>query len=533
MSSVSTEKLKELKESFKVLDADHDGKLYFKEFFTLLKKGNPDFLERQAELLFRAADEDLSGTVDFAEFVDFLFHSKEMERIVSNIPDVEEENAKTELMQVPHSIRVAASSAAKARGSNWRDLSWTERLEEVRRFEESERQKSKETVPNTVAADSKKDEKEEQELAKSTAEDEPPAEKKPEQVSSTEVKLVPPPASSKPAPAPAPAPPTLRPPAAAPRAAAGFSRPTSIADMNQEQLVDYSIQTDDFSFVGNNDRAALREMQDFKEYLRTAKGPEDVVEIQRYIAKGTAGWVFQAEKKPDGGRVALKLIRMTQARTGMKEWYVSKLLRAAEVTNVVYTDETVRVLAKQGAVPIVANELQNAGPVPYYICMMQEFLEGGTLEKLANEGKLSLQTTLRALEEVSHALAAMHANNVQHRDVKPENVLLEMSPAGEMVQAKVCDFGCAEIGASNRAGVKDDVRRFGVTFFSVITGEWWTKNRLIHEGHENLVQRMQQAVEGSPNAVASKFPDALAKILACDMRMDAIAALMTELREAA
>eukprot|EP00971_Amphidinium_carterae_P154080 3055636-Amphidinium_carterae.1 len=53
------------------------GRCSVQEFFTLLKKGNPDFLERQAELLFRAADEDLSGTVDFAEFVDFLFQSKD------------------------------------------------------------------------------------------------------------------------------------------------------------------------------------------------------------------------------------------------------------------------------------------------------------------------------------------------------------------------------------------------------------------------------------------------------------------------
>merc|ERR1712193_476537 len=108
-------------------------------------------------------------------------------------------------------------------------------------------------------------------------------------------------------------------------------------------------------------------------------------------------------------------------------------------------------------------------------------MNGGTLEQLAEEKSFMPKQLFSALHDVASTLEKMHMHNIQHRDVKPENVLIQME-GSDVVAAKLRDFGSAEIGniPENRA---DDVRRFGITLFSLVTGEGWTKMRLIHEKH--------------------------------------------------
>lgn len=66
-------KQKELKEKFWQLDNSHDNKLNFGEMKTLLKQGNPNFTEKELQSLFRTIDTNNNGSVDFDEFVEFLY----------------------------------------------------------------------------------------------------------------------------------------------------------------------------------------------------------------------------------------------------------------------------------------------------------------------------------------------------------------------------------------------------------------------------------------------------------------------------
>merc|ERR1712129_4735 len=96
-----------------------------------------------------------------------------------------------------------------------------------------------------------------------------------------------------------------------------------------------------------------------------------------------------------------------------------------------------------------------------------------------------------------------------------------------IVEAKLCDFGSAQIGDDPKS-CADDIRRFGVTLFSVATGAGWTQNRLIHETHENLVSQLADAVKDSDDPTLQRLPDVLDQILSGSMQMKEVAALMEE-----
>ena len=77
----------------------------------------------------------------------------------------------------------------------------------------------------------------------------------------------------------------------------------------------------------------------------------------------------------------------------------------------------------------------------YYIAM--EYLSGGSLQdRLRDQGRLSVDETLRIMRQVCAGLAHAHSKGVVHCDVKPANILFD-----EDGTAKVTDFGIAHVSA--------------------------------------------------------------------------------------
>ncbi len=73
-------------------------------------------------------------------------------------------------------------------------------------------------------------------------------------------------------------------------------------------------------------------------------------------------------------------------------------------------------------------------PVPFVV---MELLTGTTLARRLDSGPLPPAEALRVCADVAAGIATAHAQNLVHRDVKPENVML--TPTG----AKLLDFGIA------------------------------------------------------------------------------------------
>lgn len=82
--------------------------------------------------------------------------------------------------------------------------------------------------------------------------------------------------------------------------------------------------------------------------------------------------------------------------------------------------------------------LYDSGHVEGLVYYVMPFVTGETLrDRLASEGRLTIDASCNIAREVADALAYAHAQSVVHRDIKPENILLSEG------HAVVADFGVA------------------------------------------------------------------------------------------
>jgi serine/threonine protein kinase len=78
----------------------------------------------------------------------------------------------------------------------------------------------------------------------------------------------------------------------------------------------------------------------------------------------------------------------------------------------------------------------------YFYAM--EFVEGETLENLINRsGRLAVKLALEIATQVAAGLAAVHEQNLVHRDIKPTNIMVRLKEEGS-VRAKIIDLGLAK-----------------------------------------------------------------------------------------
>ena len=93
-------------------------------------------------------------------------------------------------------------------------------------------------------------------------------------------------------------------------------------------------------------------------------------------------------------------------------------------------------------------------PTPYIVF---EYVEGETLkERIRRYGRLPIAESIAYAIEVARALGAAHERLIVHRDVKPQNVLVDEEGA-----AKVTDFGIAR--TLHQEGLTADGRVLGTT----------------------------------------------------------------------
>lgn len=124
----------------------------------------------------------------------------------------------------------------------------------------------------------------------------------------------------------------------------------------------------------------------------------------------------------------------------------------------------------------------------HYIVM--EYIKGKTLKQYIQEfSPLSAARSAHIMKQLTSAIAHAHENGIIHRDIKPQNILMD-----EEGNVKITDFGIAtSLGATSftqtnsvigtvhylspeqaRGGVatmKSDIYALGIVFYELLTGE--------------------------------------------------------------
>lgn len=150
---------------------------------------------------------------------------------------------------------------------------------------------------------------------------------------------------------------------------------------------------------------------------------ESQYEVEKEIGRGGMGIVYRARDKRLKRPVAIKLLPPELA---FRSEIRSRFLREAEMA---------AQLSHPNIVPIYSVD-EREGLV-YFVMALVEGENLGT--RIATKGPVPPAEARRILREVGDALAYAHSQNTVHRDIKPDNILIDAATGRTMVT----DFGIA------------------------------------------------------------------------------------------
>ncbi|HEX5818981.1 MAG TPA: serine/threonine-protein kinase, partial [Gemmatimonadales bacterium] len=142
--------------------------------------------------------------------------------------------------------------------------------------------------------------------------------------------------------------------------------------------------------------------------------------IQRELGQGGMATVYLAEDLKHGRRVAIKVLRPELVVALGAERFLQEIRTSASLRH-----------------PHIL-PLYDSGSADGLLYYVMPLVEGESLrDRLAREKQLPIDEALAIAREVADALGYAHGRGVVHRDVKPDNILLENG------HAIVADFGIA------------------------------------------------------------------------------------------
>src|SRR6266849_5914627 len=148
--------------------------------------------------------------------------------------------------------------------------------------------------------------------------------------------------------------------------------------------------------------------------------------LERELGRGGMGVVYLAREVRLDRPVAIKLLPPSKASDPrLRERFLREARTAAK-------------LSHPNIIPIHAVE-----EIGEFVFFAMAYIEGETMtERVRRRGPLAPSEASRVLRDVAWALAYAHGQGVIHRDVKPDNILLENN--GRVL---VADFGIASVVA--------------------------------------------------------------------------------------
>ena len=193
--------------------------------------------------------------------------------------------------------------------------------------------------------------------------------------------------------------------------------------------------------------------------------------VLREVGSGGMAWVYLAEDIKESHLVAVKVL---YPQFGEDLSYIHRFNREAKLASAMTDPHIVRVLD------------YGADRDVYYLVM--EYIEGRDLrEMLAEKGRYPWRNALDILDQLATALEHAHVHGVVHRDIKPQNLMLD-----DTSTLKVLDFGIARISTlpsltqsgfigspyyvspeqamSEEVDIRSDIYSAGIVLYELLSG---------------------------------------------------------------
>jgi len=221
-------------------------------------------------------------------------------------------------------------------------------------------------------------------------------------------------------------------------------------------------------------------------------------EILNWVGGGRFGDVYLARDTILEHDFALKIARMRQEDMSMLKGE-AKLLAALNHPNIV--------------------RFYNVDVIEDKLVLILEFVKGGTLRDVMQEGGIEIDKAVEILRQISRALRYAHEKGILHRDLKPENVMID--GAGTI---KIADFGLARFVPSGalveeRVGTplymapetwaghfdeKSDIWGLGAIGYELLTGV----PPFLGDGLEELKKKITRNPPITPGLLRAGIPEA-------------------------
>lgn len=196
-------------------------------------------------------------------------------------------------------------------------------------------------------------------------------------------------------------------------------------------------------------------------------------ELLEKIGEGGMGTVYKAKCHLLNRFVAIKILK---AELSNDEEFVARFKR--EATSIARLSH-----------PNIVN-VHDVGTENQINFIVMEYIDGKTLKQIIKEnGRIDSQKTLDIVFQVAKALESAHKNNIIHRDIKPDNIMVM-----EDNRVKVMDFGIAKVADSgtmtssnsimgtvryfapeqakgNLVDCRTDIYSLGIVMYEMVTGQ--------------------------------------------------------------
>jgi serine/threonine protein kinase/CheY-like chemotaxis protein len=252
----------------------------------------------------------------------------------------------------------------------------------------------------------------------------------------------------------------------------------------------------------------------------------------RRLAGGAISDLFLAESEAAGALVVVKIARDQQKENKLDQSF-RRFLQEYEIVERIRHPNIVR--------------LYDLGVSDEHAYLVMEYFRAGDLRARMREGGLAPREALRYAISIGHALEAIHASGILHRDLKPGNVMRRDDASLALIDfglakdaalaAEMTDHGTIfgtphymspEQGHAEPIDERSDLYSLGVILFEMLAGEKpYTADNpmaIIYKQRKTPIPKLPEAVailqpliEGlMAKQPADRFPSASAAVVALE-----------------